>query len=145
MDTLRCTACKATLAFTASDALHGNDASAAVDDFLSELSQKHSSYCIWHAHQPTSHDVLAFPSAQPEAVCEAFVGRVAELGQLEAMPYLGGYGMALLSDRCLNQLLALLETPVVPIPVRISLRIVMHSHCMRAAAYIRIAATNSYQ
>jgi C3HC zinc finger-like len=120
MDALKCAACGVTLAFTSSDSLHGHDADAAVDNFLTDLSHKHSSYCIWHAHQPTSHDLVAFPTAQPPAVCEAFVGRVAELCQLEALPYLGGYGMALLSDRCLDQLMGLLETAVVPIAVRLA-------------------------
>lgn len=118
MDALKCAACNAVLSFTSSDTLHGHDADALVDTFLSNLSQKHEAYCLWHSHEPTRHDLIAFPAAQPAAVCEAFVGRIAELGQLDSLPHLGGAGMALLTDRCLNQLIALLEATAVPIAVR---------------------------
>jgi hypothetical protein len=118
MDTLECPSCGAVVAFTSSDTLLGHDADEAVDAFLRDLAQRHTSYCIWHGHPPTSHDLIAFPTAQAYPVCEALVGRIAELAQLEALPYLGGSGMAVLTDRCLNQLLAYLDTAVVPIMVR---------------------------
>ena len=120
IDTLSCPACGATIAFTASDSLVGSDADEAISEFVQQLSNKHEPFCIWHGHPPTKHDLHAFPSGSQAAVCDAMVERIAELAQLAAMPLLGGPGLAVLTDRCLPQLLALLETTTIPITVRAS-------------------------
>lgn len=104
--------------YTASERLFGHEADEASRNFQKQLREAHDPHCIWHSHSPVGAELIGFPSAQPHAVCEAFVGRVAELAGLDGLPFLGGYGIAILTDRCLAQVLALLDTTMVPIPVR---------------------------
>ena len=118
MDTLTCQSCGATLAHTASERLHGAEADAATAAFEVELRVRHTAYCIWHSHEAVAADLIAFPSAQPHLVCEAFVGRVEELTALNGLPPLGGLGLAVLAERCLPQLLAVLDATAVPVQVR---------------------------
>lgn len=120
MDTLTCPTCGAVICFTASDTLMGKDADEAVEGFLHDLSHKHTSYCIWHGHPPTKHELLAFPAASPQPICDAMVERVADIAQLSALPFLGGAGLAMLTDTCLPQMLALLDSSTIPISVRFS-------------------------
>jgi hypothetical protein len=133
MDTLTCGACSKVLAYTASERLCGREADAAASSFEQQLHEAHASHCIWHSHPPVSAELIGFPSAQPHVVCEAFVGRVAELAGLNGLPCLGGYGIALLTDRCLAQVLALLDATTVPISVWRSL--VLQSNCNLCSAH----------
>lgn len=117
-DVLKCPACQQTLAFTASSTLHGHDADTLVQDFVAQLSSKHEAFCVWHDQGScASNEILPFPAAPQKLVCEAFVGRIAELGQLEGLPCLGGLGIATMTSQCLAQLMALLDATAVPLQV----------------------------
>lgn len=119
MDTLTCQSCGATLAHTSSERLVGADADAAAAQLEEQLRTAHTAYCIWHSHEAVGADLIAFPSAQPALVCDAFAGRVEELAALDGLPALGGLGLAVLAERCLPQLLAVLDATAVPVQVRV--------------------------
>lgn len=118
VDVLKCTACQQTLAFSPSSTLHGHDADELVEQFVAQLSHQHEPFCMWRGHEPCCSSTLPFPPAPQQRVCEAFAGRIAQLGQLEALPSLGGLGIATIANQCLDQLMALLDATSVPVQVR---------------------------
>lgn len=116
MDRLSCPCCKQSLTFTGTrTARRASDST--VDSFVKKLRSGHHERCPWAHAQADCSSLIAFPTALPEPIWQAFVDRLAQLALVEALPSVACRGVSKLAQQRFPQLLALLDASAVPVQV----------------------------
>jgi hypothetical protein len=117
MDKLTCPSCKHTLTYSGTRAAKLDDSSSALTAFASQLRTGHHERCPWAHAQADCSALVAFPTAPPLPIWQAFVERLTQLCQVDALPTVSSKGLSKLAQQRFPQLLALLDAAAVPVQV----------------------------
>jgi C3HC zinc finger-like len=118
MDKLTCPFCKNTLTYSGTRAAQLDDSNSALTAFATQLRTGHHERCPWAHAQADCSVLVAFPTAPPAPIWQAFVERLTQLCQVDALPTVSSKGLAKLAQQRFPQLLTLLDASAVPVQVR---------------------------
>ena len=117
MDKLTCPCCKNTLTYSGTRAAKQDDCSPALTAFATQLRTAHHERCPWAHAQADCSVLVAFPTAPPAPIWQAFLERLTQLCEVDALPTVSSKGLSKLAQQRFPQLLTLLDASSVPVQV----------------------------